>query len=117
MEEGIKMLVPNVTLCLFATWILLYVSMVTRIKISVLVSALTAIFLLDLGATSVSSKSPTQEATPTSRKLCDPASLPVTVTVQRDLIYLSALPNSPWVPAFPGFTTCLLICTAVPRCF
>lgn len=39
MEEGIEVLVLNVTLCLFATWIFLYITMVTRIKISVLVSA------------------------------------------------------------------------------
>ncbi|XP_052019177.1 orphan sodium- and chloride-dependent neurotransmitter transporter NTT5-like isoform X2 [Apodemus sylvaticus] len=44
MEEGIKMLVPNVTLCLFATWILLYVSMVTRIKISVLMMIFSILF-------------------------------------------------------------------------
>lgn len=114
MEEGIEVLVPNVTLCLFVTWILLYVTMVTRIKISVLVSAPEAIFLLGLGATSVPSKSPKQEATPAPRKLCDPASLLVTVTVQR--LDLSPLLSSPWVPAFPGFTTHLSIYTAVPRC-
>ncbi|XP_063127099.1 uncharacterized protein LOC499151 isoform X12 [Rattus norvegicus] len=35
-EEGIEVLVLNVTLCLFATWFFLYITMVTRIKISVL---------------------------------------------------------------------------------
>ncbi|XP_031242444.1 orphan sodium- and chloride-dependent neurotransmitter transporter NTT5-like isoform X3 [Mastomys coucha] len=35
-EEGIEVLVLNVTLCLLATWIFLYVTMVIRIKISVL---------------------------------------------------------------------------------
>lgn len=57
-EEGIEVLVLNVTLCLFATWFFLYITMVTRIKISVLVSAPVATFLLCLGATSVPSKSP-----------------------------------------------------------
>lgn len=77
------------TLCLCATWIFLYVTMVTRIKISVLVSALMATFLLGLEATSGPCKSPTKEATPTSRKLCEPASwLPL---LCRNLIYLSPL--------------------------
>ncbi|XP_076789945.1 orphan sodium- and chloride-dependent neurotransmitter transporter NTT5-like isoform X4 [Arvicanthis niloticus] len=35
-EEGIEVLALNVTLCLCATWIFLYVTMVIRIKISVL---------------------------------------------------------------------------------
>lgn len=111
MEEGIEVLVLNVTLCLFATWIFLYVTMVTRIKISVLVSAPMVTFLLGLGATSVPSRSSMQEAIPTSRKLCDPASW--SPSLCRNLIHLSPLLNRPWVPAFPGFTTCTLICASV----
>lgn len=110
-EEDIEVLVLSVTLCLCATWIFLYVTMVIRIKISVLVSAPMATFFLGLGVTSVPGKSPTKEAIPTSRKLCDPASwLP---PLCRNLIYLSSLLDSPWVPAFPGFTVCTLVCTAV----
>ncbi|XP_011249212.1 solute carrier family 6 (neurotransmitter transporter)-like isoform X3 [Mus musculus] len=44
MEEGIEVLVLNVTLCLFATWIFLYVTMVTRIKISVLMMIFSILF-------------------------------------------------------------------------
>ncbi|XP_055469432.1 orphan sodium- and chloride-dependent neurotransmitter transporter NTT5-like [Psammomys obesus] len=36
LEEGIEVLVLDITLCLFVTWILLYVTMITRIRISVL---------------------------------------------------------------------------------
>lgn len=61
-EEGIEVLVLNVTLCLLATWILLYVTMVIRIKISVLVSAPVVTFLLGLGATSVPCQGPMKEA-------------------------------------------------------
>ncbi|XP_021023166.1 orphan sodium- and chloride-dependent neurotransmitter transporter NTT5-like isoform X2 [Mus caroli] len=44
MEEGIEALVLNVTVCLFATWIFLYVTMVTRIKISVLMMIFSILF-------------------------------------------------------------------------
>ncbi|XP_038170076.2 sodium-dependent neutral amino acid transporter B(0)AT2-like [Arvicola amphibius] len=35
-EDGIEMLVLNITLCLFATWVFLYIILIIRIKISVL---------------------------------------------------------------------------------
>lgn len=82
------MLVLNVTLCLLATWIFLYVTMVIRIKISVLVSALMATFLLGPGATNVPS-----HQSPTSRKLYDPASW--SSSLCRNLIYVSLLLNAP----------------------
>ncbi|XP_038943374.1 uncharacterized protein LOC499151 isoform X3 [Rattus norvegicus] len=43
-EEGIEVLVLNVTLCLFATWFFLYITMVTRIKISVLMMIFSILF-------------------------------------------------------------------------
>lgn len=47
-EEGIEVLVLNITLCLFATWVFLYIILIIRIKISVLVSVPVASFLLSL---------------------------------------------------------------------
>ncbi|XP_041492741.1 orphan sodium- and chloride-dependent neurotransmitter transporter NTT5-like [Microtus oregoni] len=35
-EEGIEMLVLNITLCLFATWVFLYIILIIRMRISVL---------------------------------------------------------------------------------
>ncbi|XP_076789957.1 uncharacterized protein LOC117719508 isoform X6 [Arvicanthis niloticus] len=43
-EEGIEVLALNVTLCLCATWIFLYVTMVIRIKISVLMMFFSILF-------------------------------------------------------------------------
>lgn len=42
------MLVLNIALCLFATWVSLYIILIIRIKISVLVSVPVASFLLSL---------------------------------------------------------------------
>ena len=47
-EEGIEMLVLNITLCLFATWVFLYIILIIRMRISVLVSVPVASFLLSL---------------------------------------------------------------------
>ncbi|XP_028644846.1 orphan sodium- and chloride-dependent neurotransmitter transporter NTT5-like [Grammomys surdaster] len=44
LEEGIEVLALNVTLCLCATWIFLYVTMVIRIKISVLMMFFSMLF-------------------------------------------------------------------------
>lgn len=47
-EEGIEMMVLNIALCLFATWVILYIFQIIRMKISVLVSVPVASFLLSL---------------------------------------------------------------------
>ncbi|KAH0517356.1 Sodium-dependent neutral amino acid transporter B(0)AT2 [Microtus ochrogaster] len=47
-EEGIEMLVLNITLCLFATWVIVYIILIIRIRISVLVSVPMASFPLGL---------------------------------------------------------------------
>ncbi|XP_057615702.1 sodium-dependent neutral amino acid transporter B(0)AT2-like [Chionomys nivalis] len=43
-EEGIEMLVLNITLCLFATWVMLYIILIIRIRISVLMLIFSVFF-------------------------------------------------------------------------
>ncbi|CAO2632834.1 Sodium-dependent neutral amino acid transporter SLC6A17 [Lemmus lemmus] len=44
LEEGIEVLVPNITLCLVATWVILYIILIIRIKISVLMLIFSILF-------------------------------------------------------------------------